>query len=294
MPPGESGLESGTTPYKTVAIFGAFSIPGRHITRALLDSKSMDLVRILIRTGGKKPADLAYEFTSKGAQIVELANPEDQAELVSALKGMEVVISAIGGYDYLTVQKRYIAAAKDAGVKRFYPSEYGIDTVKYHNNNPVLKQKADTVEELKKSGLEYTDIVSGLFTEFLGWMISLDKDAKTAVVYGDENQKISTTPLPVLGQMVAESIHRPDAKNATVYTTIGTVTMGEIVALAEEKVGEKLEVKYMEDERTYKDPETGEERRAIGGPFVYYVERSDVEKYSVEFGLVQDEIKKAL
>ncbi|KAJ3078803.1 hypothetical protein HK102_004227 [Quaeritorhiza haematococci] len=286
--------ETATTPYKTVAIFGAFSNPGRHITRAILDSKSFDIIKLLVRSGGKKPADLTSEFTSKGAQIVELAHPDDHSELVSALKGIDVVVSAIGGYDFLSVQKRYMSAAKEAGVKRFYPSEYGIDTEKRHDNHPVLKQKADTLEELKKSGLEYTDVVTGMFTEFLKFLISLDKDAKTAVIYGDGTEKIATTPLPVLGQIVAESIKRADAKNTKIYTPIGTVTLNELVALAEEKVGGKLNVTYLDAEKTYKEkPNTNEGFWAFVSSRSV-VEKSDVEKYHVKCGSVQEEIKRVL
>ncbi|KAJ3079796.1 hypothetical protein HK102_003502 [Quaeritorhiza haematococci] len=280
--------------YTTVAVFGGFGNIGLHISRALLDSKKFSTVKLIVRKGGKKPADFATEFTSKGAHIVELNNPEDHIELVSALKGVHVVISAVGGYDILNVQKQYIAAAAEAGVKRFYPSEYGIDSVKHHDNHPVIKQKVDTVEEIKKSGLEYTAVVTGLFTEFLGWFISLDKNAKTATVYGKGTEKISTTPLPIIGQIIAESINRPESKDATIYTPIGTVTVDEVVKLAEEKIVEKLKVTYVDAEKTFKEKPSTSEGFVAYLSSRAFVEKSDSAKYAIKVGSVQDEIKKVL
>ncbi|KAJ3085240.1 hypothetical protein HK102_000190 [Quaeritorhiza haematococci] len=282
----------GKTPsYTTVAVFGAFGTVGPHIVRALLDSNQFATVKLISRKGGKRIDSLADEFTKKGAQFVELNNAEDHNELVQAFKGIQVVIMAIGGFNMLEVQTRYINAAKEAGVKRIYPTEFGIESAK-HTGHPVMKMKADTFEVLKKSGLEYTIVSTGLFTEFFPWLISLDKSAKTALIQGTGDESISTTPLAVIGQVVAQSINKPESKNSTVFTPVGSITIKEAIALAEEVVGDKISVTYVDPVKTIEEKPESMDAFAAFVTSRCYLETSHLSRYDVKVGSVEEEIKK--
>lgn len=65
----------------------------------------------------EKPS--AAELKAQGASVVAV-DYDSPASLVAALKGVEVVISAIGGHDF-SVQKVIANAAKEAGVQVFVP-----------------------------------------------------------------------------------------------------------------------------------------------------------------------------
>ncbi|KAJ3082457.1 hypothetical protein HK102_001667 [Quaeritorhiza haematococci] len=279
--------------YTTVAVFGAFGTVGPHIVRALLDSKQFTTVKLISRKGGKRDETLAAEFSKKGAQFIELANAEDHSELVAALKGIEVVVIAIGGTNILEVQTRYIAAAAEAGVKRIYPTEFGIDNLK-NQDNPVMKQKADSLEVIKKHGLEYTLVTTGLFTEFFPWLISLDKNSKTAVVQGNGSEKISTTPLPIIGQVVAQSINKPESKNTSIYTPVGTITINDGIKLAEEAVGGKIEVTYVDPAKTLTEKPASMEGFIAFVSGRTHIETSHLGHYDLKVGTVEEEIKKVL
>jgi hypothetical protein len=89
--------------------------------------------------------------------------------LVTALKGQDAVVSAIGGAG-VSVQTKVIDAAIAAGVKRFIPSEFGSDTT-----NPLTLEYfpgwAQKVEirkylESKQDQIEYTAIFNGLFFDW--------------------------------------------------------------------------------------------------------------------------------
>lgn len=63
------------------------------------------------------------ELKARGValRVADITAPEE--ELVSALAGIDILISAIGPHDLLQ-QKTLVRAAKSAGVKRFVPCAF--------------------------------------------------------------------------------------------------------------------------------------------------------------------------
>jgi hypothetical protein len=116
--------------FKTVTVGGAVDNLGYHITGALLNDGSYK-VKVL-RQGPKDENEKATLLASRGAEIVYIDYHQHDT-MVQALKGTDVFISAIspastgGNHDMDAIQSPLLAAAKDAGVKRFIPSEFGID-----------------------------------------------------------------------------------------------------------------------------------------------------------------------
>lgn len=88
------------------------------------------------------------------------------AELVSALEGVHTLLSVIGGSldGLLDSQLNLLAAAQEAGVKRFAPSEYA---GKGYEGVDLYQPKAKVWEAVQKSGLEYTRFEVGLFMSIL-------------------------------------------------------------------------------------------------------------------------------
>lgn len=101
------------------------------------------------------------DFTSKGVDVrpVDYAN---HVQLVNALKDVHTVLSVIGGDGSAikSAQLALISACKEAGVKRFAPSEYaGID----NEDIDLYTPKREVWEATRESGLEYTQFSCGLF-----------------------------------------------------------------------------------------------------------------------------------
>src|SRR3989337_277565 len=111
-----------SSPFRTVTIAGATGSLGYHIAEAFLNDGSYN-VKVLRRKPENVNAN-ANLLASKGAEIV-YADYSQKNDLVKALKGTDVLISTTAGSDYYAAQSPILAAAKEAHVKRFIPSEFG-------------------------------------------------------------------------------------------------------------------------------------------------------------------------
>ena len=92
------------------------------------------------------------------------------AQLVEAFKGQDAIVSGMG-FDGKATEKRMIGAAIEAGVKRFIPSEYGINNrdERARNLAPVFALKGETQDYLvSKEGsvLTWTAVATGLWLDW--------------------------------------------------------------------------------------------------------------------------------
>lgn len=96
--------------------------------------------------------------------------------LTSLLKSsrIDAVVSNLNGPTSGAPQSVLIDAAKDAGVKRFLPSEFGVDTT----NPKVLelvefakwkKQNVDYLKTKEGDGFEWTSLITGPFFDWVGY-----------------------------------------------------------------------------------------------------------------------------
>lgn len=91
--------------------------------------------------------------------------------LASIFKGQDAVISVIGGTGFGD-QKSYIDAATKAGVKRFFPSEFGINgqskAVQQLTPFFAVKQEIlDYLVEKEKEGLTWTGLICGILFDWV-------------------------------------------------------------------------------------------------------------------------------
>ncbi|KAH9920129.1 uncharacterized protein B0H18DRAFT_957183 [Fomitopsis serialis] len=117
-------MSRATGPLDTVALFGATGMLGSTFLDALLD----DVVQ------GYKPKVLAFMRAGNSLgdrhkhharlQVVQCDYPKGGDDLVENLCGVDALVSVLNGGGYAAHYILLDAAIK-AGVKRFYPSEYG-------------------------------------------------------------------------------------------------------------------------------------------------------------------------
>lgn len=157
---------------KTITIFGAGGDNiGKSILSALLLDPSSFKVSILTRQSSKS----TYPSS---ATILRVPDDLPHDALVHALKGQEIVISAVGfASGALETQYRVIDAAIEAGVKRFVPSEYGFDYADPGNAwlSPVFRVKGEVAGYLEgkvreHEGFGWMGLASGIWLE---WYVSL-------------------------------------------------------------------------------------------------------------------------
>jgi uncharacterized protein YbjT (DUF2867 family) len=120
-------------PFKTIALFGANGQIGERILNALLAIKRHTFNVIA--------------FVPPGSGVQQLSNAKVEVKTFDAkdatreniakdLQGVDVVVSALNG-SALKAQAIIQDAAADAGVKRFYPSEFGFHHIYRKPNDPM-------------------------------------------------------------------------------------------------------------------------------------------------------------
>ncbi|TVY79743.1 Pinoresinol reductase 1 [Fusarium oxysporum f. sp. cubense] len=197
-----------------VAVLGASGNLGPPVVQALLAAGFK--VTTITRQESKAtfPADV----------VVKRVDLSSEESLIEAVKGQDAVISTVSG-EAIASQKLFIDAAITAQVKRFIPSEFGINTREARNTNfgQFVAPK----------------IADGLRNGFFGF----DLKNKTCQIYDSGNEPFSGTNLAFIGKCVAAALAKPGA-TANKFLTIAsfTITQNEVKKVIEEEIGSELTV----------------------------------------------------
>jgi nucleoside-diphosphate-sugar epimerase len=224
-----------SSPIKTVLVIGAGGNVGRSTIKALLEEKFQ--VTGLTREGSKAlPAGVKHAKTDYS-----------EASLLEAFKGQDAVISTISGGG-LALQKSIVDAAIAAGVKAFFPSEYGVDTSIHSSPEvvPFLGAKVEALDYLKtqQDKISWTAIISGCLFD---WGLNIPSfggfnvPARTVTIYDGGDIPYEATNLDQVGKVIAASLKQPELiKNKYVYVNSFTVTQNEVLMALEKATGEKF------------------------------------------------------
>ncbi|KAG9081106.1 hypothetical protein FRC07_014641 [Ceratobasidium sp. 392] len=195
---------------KSVAIAGASGLVGRRIVDNLLNVGGFE-IRILVRGSSN-----LEDFEKRGTSMRTISY-DDQSSIVKALAGVDVLVSAVAGSALESAQVALIQAAKEAGVKLFVPSEFGVYFADDSNPSPTVRAKKAVLRKAKEVGLPVAEIHSGGFPEvcFVPW-----------VAY------------------VLKHVPIKDLQDKRLNIQGDAVSANEIVALWEKKHDDKLEVEY--------------------------------------------------
>ena len=104
--------------------------------------------------------------TIEGDAKVTQVDYSNNESIKHALTGVEVVISTISGTpEALDVQKKIAAAAKEADVRLFVPSEFGGNTE--GETEGMFGAKANIQGQLKELGIPYATFYTGPFADYI-------------------------------------------------------------------------------------------------------------------------------
>jgi len=244
-----------------ILVVGATGYLGRHVVAASarLGHPTLALVRDTAPSDPAKAA-LLKSFQDAGVTLLK-GDLYDQASLVSAVKAADVVISTLGSLQ-LADQTRLIDAIKEAGnVKRFFPSEFGLDvdhTGIVEPGKSVLSAKVAIRRAVEASGIPYTYVVAGFFAGYalpgIGQALAQGPPADKAVVLGDGNAKAVYVEEGDIGTYTVLAADDPRAENKTLYVRppANTLSHNELLALWEKKSGRGFEREYVPEETVLK------------------------------------------
>ena len=149
---------------RNIIIYGAGGNNiGHHVLQNLLSKPDQFTVSVLARA----PSKTTF---ADAVNVIRLPDSPSHEDYVAALKGQDAVVSGVG-YPAKLEEPKIIDAAVEAGVRRFLPSEYGLD-----NSQPVARQlnavfaaKGNVIDYLRakeSEGLTWTSVPTGLWLDW--------------------------------------------------------------------------------------------------------------------------------
>ncbi|KAH7142943.1 hypothetical protein B0J13DRAFT_636767 [Dactylonectria estremocensis] len=219
---------------KNVALAGATGIVGSYILAAFCQNKRYNLT-LLVRDKSN--------IASFPPHITVIQVDYDSNEsLVSALRGQDVLVSALGKAA-LHCQGRLVDAAVAANVRRIIPSEFGANlrnpkTRKFPTYALKISLENQLARSCELSNSSYTLIYTNCL---LDWAISsrgallVDQSKRLFKLYDGGNNKFSTTSLATVGHTVVAVLdHFEATANRVICVQDAAISQIELLELVKE------------------------------------------------------------
>ncbi|KAI9790636.1 MAG: hypothetical protein M1816_004969 [Peltula sp. TS41687] len=218
------------TPIKNVVLAGTSGAVAPAILEQLVKSGQFNVTAFT-----RDPSKGSYPDSVK----VVKADYSSVEALTEALKGQDAVVSSLHAAA-TDEQFRLAEASIAAGVKRFLPSEFGVDTINPKSRAlPVFGGKVKLQEYLKKKAAEgaitYTLVFTGSFFDWalgVGFIINT-KERKVELYDGGENQFSATTVAGVGKAIVGVLTHYEETKNRAVAIQEALVSQKQLLKIAQ-------------------------------------------------------------
>jgi len=236
--------------YTNVLIVGGTGGLGEHIVRGFLQPRYRGVFRthVLVRADAFANAAkkaVIDDFAEAGA-IIRVGDLKDAAAAKTATAGMDAVLSAVNGAELVSSSLNLIQGAKESGVKRFIPSEFGFDWTAYADEKDfptaVFKWKKSIKEAAAKAGLEWTLIMTGGFHSYVTTpLFGYDLKANSVRLQGSGAVRMQATSRVDIGNLVPEVLLHPSSRNAVVRLAGDLLTLEQLAQRVEAVSGKKLE-----------------------------------------------------
>lgn len=189
-----------------IALVGATGDLGSRIL-IYLESLGAEVICI-VRKGSSSPR--LDSLKKQGTRFAEV-EMSDYKSLVHALDGCTVVVSAVSGLRpaLIEFQTLLLKAAVDAGIKRFFPSDFSIDyrpILPGENRNLNLREEFRIIIDAENR-IEATSILNGAFMDMLsGAAPFILYPIKRILCWGNPNQLMDWTTIDDTARFAAYAI----------------------------------------------------------------------------------------
>ncbi|WP_223123199.1 NmrA family NAD(P)-binding protein [Aquipseudomonas alcaligenes] len=241
---------------KTVTVFAATGTAGRACVEELIRQDVFN-VQVLVRKSGmveKTSVNPPQDAATKHAQWVDWqargvtirhADVTNAFELISALKGTDYLVSCV---PITATESQYplIWAAKEAGVERFVPSEFGL-IYEWEQSLPtptlhraLARQKVFIRQVIELAGLDYTIIPAGFWPEY--YLL------EPVSVMGKGQDKIAWSAGQDVGRIIPHVLAHPASRNATcAVAATAYCSWDELIDVRERLLGRKIARAYLDN-----------------------------------------------
>jgi uncharacterized protein YbjT (DUF2867 family) len=244
-----------------IAVAGATGNLGRRIVAAL----RLQGAEVWALARPEADPEKLGALETQGARIIKVDLGQNE-ELVAALRGADVVISALNGLRPVIVdgQRQLLEAAFKAGVRRLMPSDYSADFTKTADEpNRNFDLRREFAQILDAAPIEAVSVLNGMFMDILAYgnpLLDLRKHSTT--YWGEPDQLLDFTTMDDTATVTALAALAPDAPryvrvagdtlNAQALSAIGQETTGQQFALV--RAGSLADLSAAIDQTRAADP----------------------------------------
>jgi len=220
-----------------VLIVGATGLVGSNLVIAC--EAAGHEVRAMVRPETLLNSSKVVPLKASGVNIIE-GSLEDFDSLIQACDDVDVVISAVGA-GQLAQQSHLIRAAKQMGVNRFIPSDFGVDPkIAGVDSCVIFDLKATIQSTVRESGLNYTIINANGFFEY--WLyglgqIGLTEPPEEVELYGEGNVIAALVSVHDIARITAATIDDPRTRNKELTIFANIHSQEELIQLWEDISG---------------------------------------------------------
>ncbi|XP_068334282.1 isoflavone reductase homolog [Pyrus communis] len=239
-----------------VLVVGGTGFVGRRVVRASLavGHPTYVLQRPEIGLDIEK-LQMLLSFKKEGAHLVE-GSFSDFQSLVRAVKLVDVVICTMSGAHIrshnILLQLKLVEAIKEAGnIKRFLPSEFGLDPARMgHAIEPgrvTFDDKMVVRKAIQDAKIPFTYVCGFAFAGYFGGNLAqlgtVLPPKEKVLIYGDGNTKVTIVDEDDIATYTIKTIDDLRTLNKTLYIRPpeNVVTHKELVEMWENVMGRKLQ-----------------------------------------------------
>ena len=183
---------------------------------------------VVSRTRHESNEAILDSFESKGAEIQFTAS-EDVLRMTEVLTGADAVICTMGEAGiYGGVEYQILDAALRAGVKRFIPNEFGLDTLRLpYGTGSLFDEKKKFQAELKSRPIDFTIIfIGGIFDYFLPNL----REYEGITTFGDDlDVPYYTHSREDLSEITLRAAFNSNGKNQYIHLKYNLVTQNQVL-----------------------------------------------------------------
>ncbi|XP_027360914.1 isoflavone reductase homolog TP7-like [Abrus precatorius] len=245
-----------------ILVLGGTGYIGKFIVEA--STKAGHPTIVLVRESTvfhPKKLQLIESFISSGVTVL-YGDITDHESLVKTIKQVDVVISTVGGAQ-IDDQMKIIAAIKEAGnIKRFLPSEFGLDVDHHSAIEPAassFEKKVKIRRAIEAEGIPYTYICSyalaGYFLPTMGQQNATAPPRDKVVILGDGNVKGVYITEEDVGVYTIKAVDDPRTlrKTLLIKPPANVLTFDELISLWENKIKNTLQKIYVPEDQILKN-----------------------------------------
>ncbi|MCU7551811.1 NmrA family NAD(P)-binding protein [Chitinophagaceae bacterium LB-8] len=222
---------------------------------------------LLIGSSGKLGGMIARELIKKGVNLRLLLRPGSRKKLAediieaseiteneaNAFNNVYSVISAVQGGPETIIndQLRWLQAAKEAGVKRFIPSDYSFNFFNLEegaNINSDWRRSFALQAEDRKGNVEIVHILNGAFLDkdvLFGFLGAFNLEKGEAYLWGNGNEKMEVTTYADTAAYIAEAALDDDSLPDKLFFAGDSLNFHELVKSSEAGLGSAITIRKM-------------------------------------------------